>query len=297
MTRKEFEQQVLELLQDGWREDELVRIEHIKKNNNQTVTGLRVSKEGQCLVPIVYLEDFYTLYQNGLPMEDVLQEIRFFYDMAILHAPTAFSVDKGFDEIREEIIFRLVNYEANQELLERCPHIRLHDLAVTFRWLVCTEEGSISTTMIDNDLMELWGVSREELLLIATENTESWMPASIQSLEEFLMESGGILHDEKRELPVFIATNSMRINGASVILYDGFLHSFAERIQGDFFVLPSSIHEVLLLPVANQDEDCQRGLRSMVREVNESLVEKEDYLSDQLYVYRWKEKRLEVTSH
>jgi len=97
---------------------------------------------------------------------------------------------------------------------------------------------------------------------------------------------------EDNMVPMFVATNSKKVNGAGVILYDGLLRTFAEKIGGDFFILPSSVHEVIFVP-ANGDIDA-RHLIQMVKEVNATEVAPDEVLSDNVYMYHADEDFVEM---
>ena len=81
-----------------------------------------------------------------------------------------------FSFVQDKIFYRVVNYDANKEILSECPHIKLNDLAVTFRWIVIKNEQSIGSSLITNDAVRQWGISDEDLYLIASENTPRLFP-------------------------------------------------------------------------------------------------------------------------
>ena len=91
-------------------------------------------------------------------------------------------------------------------------------------------------------------------------------------------------------LKLYLLTNQMGYNGAAAILYEGVLKNFAEEVGKDLILLPSSIHEVLLLP-DNGDSDYE-ALSALVREVNEAQVRREEWLSDHVYRYLKEEDRI-----
>ena len=91
---------------------------------------------------------------------------------------------------------------------------------------------------------------------------------------------------------VYVATNPQKFMGASVMNYPGFMEQASEQLGGDFFILPSSVHELLFLPAGN-DVDLDH-LKGMVREVNDSQVEPKDRLSYQVYYYSKEEKTIEL---
>ena len=90
---------------------------------------------------------------------------------------------------------------------------------------------------------------------------------------------------------MYVLGNERKLFGAAVMLYDGLLEKMSEIIGGDFYLLPSSLHELILIP----DEGREKGgdLWKMVCEINETQVEPEDVLTDSVYYYSGKNKRLE----
>ncbi|MDO4977296.1 MAG: DUF5688 family protein [Eubacteriales bacterium] len=274
---------VEEHLLQGWRETLTIRIESICKNNGRTYTALLLQREDVLATPTIYLEDAYEVYQKTEDLEDAIVWIRTYYELSLLQMDefTDFNLF-DFEKVQDHIVYRLVNFEKNKEMLKDCPYIRLYDLAVTFRCVISTTHGAISSTLIHNDLMDQWKIGVEELTYLAQENTERLFPSMIRGISDVLSSSD---HDSFVENEMmYIATNEHSINGAGVILYDGFLEEFARNTKGDFYILPSSIHEVILVP-------CQPGifeedLKEMVCQANLEVVDEEEILSDSVYCYR-----------
>ena len=79
--------------------------------------------------------------------------------------------------------------------------------------------------------------------------------------------------------------------GASALFYPEFLEQVAKRFRGKFFILPSSIHELILVPDYGEDV---KGLKEIVSDVNDNsdAVTEEDFLSNSVYHYDAKLHRL-----
>jgi len=177
--------------------------------------------------------------------------------------------------------------------------------------LVREDEEGIGTIRITNEHRKQWKVQLKELHELAADNTKRLFPVSIRSMEEVIR---SMLMDEmsgkEEELSVemnlfvenstnaehrmYILTNEKGINGASCLLYPNVLSEFAERFQSDFYLFPSSIHEVILVPA--QDQKSSREYAEMVHEINATQVAKEEVLSDRVYFYS-REKGLEVNDY
>lgn len=204
-----------------------------------------------------------------------------------------------FNKIKDNIIFRIINYEKNRSSLEQAPYLRLNDLAVTFRWLAAREETGVSTVLIRNEHMAGWNVPLEILVRHANVNTPLLFPARIIPLKELVSEfleeqdiQEGLPSAEEPENPMWVLTNSMGIHGAGCICYKGVLDNLASRFHDSFYILPSSVHEVILLP--EQAVSDPGALQTMVRETNKEWVAEEEILSDQVYYYHRGRKSLTI---
>ena len=283
MSFEEFTNYIRDHITEGWNESASVSIQKIKKNNGIVYTGAYIRSEGSMVTPAIYLEAYYKRLQEGESPEELLLDIRKEFDWAMSRT-SSFEFDiSSYANVRDRLIYRLINYEKNKELLMACPHIRLEDLAVTFRWLAHEDSVGISTALVTYNELELWDVTVQDILLAARENTERIFPRKVMYIEDFFMERNmNLLHDE-RSIPMYVATNQQQINGASVILYDHFLEDFEEEHPGNYYILPSSIHELILIPEDSiQDPD---SLCDIVAHANSTVVSDGDILSDSVYYY------------
>lgn len=274
-----------------WKKTSQIEISVVKKNNGVSATGLFIRENGQDVSPILYLDDYYIHYQNGELLENIIRNIRADYDEKVQMAAVKIPNLQEFENIRGRVIYRLVNYEKNKEILEDCPHIRLHDLAVTFRWVARIDDVGVSTSLITNKQVKEWGVSVNDLVLAARQNTPRLFPAKIIDMEEMLAGMVSfILYPSA--IPMYILTNEQELNGASALLYGDILKDFANKKGSDMYILPSSIHEVIMVPADRIDDP--KGLSSMVHEANTTVVSTGDVLSDSVYYYDRKKDQILV---
>ena len=80
---------------------------------------------------------------------------------------------------------------------------------------------------------------------------------------------------------MLVLTNNVQLNGAAALFYPGVMDQAAERLGGDFIVLPSSTHEVIMIPADGMTDF--RSLEQMVKDINRSQVAPEERLSDHVY--------------
>ena len=169
------------------------------------------------------------------------------------------------------------------------PYIPFMDLAITFHVIVSMEPPSLHSLKITNELQEEWGLTTQALFQLASENTPHLMPPKIVNIQDMLMQNlplkgpeFDLTNTEKTDM--IVITNTLGVNGAAVILYPDMLASLANEYNTDFYVIPSSIHEVIL--VSAEDDSKLEEYRFLVRDVNEQFVDPEEILSDQVYYYQ-----------
>lgn len=282
MNYQQFKQFILFILREKYPEEDYeIHIRQITKNNGLHLDGLCIFHKKDPVSPTIYLNSYYERYQKGTIMTDIISAIEKEYDRGMKLKPCIGNVESYYEAVKEQIIMRLVNYDKNKEILEDCPHIRFHDLAVTFRWLAYQDEIGISTALISNKEMERWGISLDKLYEDALENSERLFPVQISKLKD-LMASKGILSEEG-EFELYLITNEQGINGATCILYRNVLKEIARSYKRSFYLLPSSIHEMMIC--FEDDQISEEMLLSLVKEANHLVVTMGEVLSDNIYYY------------
>ncbi len=274
-------------------------IHTIIKNNGVVLDGVTLLKKGEKSGPNVYLNSYYEQYQIGKPLQNILEEIILCYEKAKAETNIEI-VDIGdFQQIKDKVILRLVHYEKNQEQLKEVPHKRFLDLAITFRYLAGKDAMGIASSLISNREFESWGIGLDALYEIALFNTMWAFPWQMDSLvkvvsecfgdclpkhlqKEFLQDMQGIEQMENG-VTMYVLTNDVGINGATSLLYDNVIKNFAKVQDCNIFILPSSIHEVMLVPENTETEP--EFLQSLVKDANKSAVGLIDLLSDHIYYY------------
>ena len=284
MTYHEFLTQIKEQILNHIEEPESydITIRKVRKNNDVVLDGLSIIGRDQNVSPTIYLNSYFEQYQEGRDLASIVNEIYYIY---VNNPPDALGVEpedfNSFEYVKGSIFFRIVNFETNQILLEDCPFYKIQDLAVTFRVLAQKDDKGIATVMITNAMMKHWNVTMEDLKMLACVNTPVLFPVQVVPLSKVLEDY--IELDCHETVPLYVLTKSVGINGASCILYEDALRNLAQEWGTDIYVLPSSVHEVLLLPV--QKEFDKDYLKSIVKDANKTVVSKEEFLSDHVYYY------------
>ena len=269
-----------------------VKLNDVMKNNGVVLRGITLMQDDRNISPTIYLNPYYDAYENGdTTLGTVIDEVIDTYERNKINRSIDMKFFLNYETVKSRIIFKLINTEKNRELLRDVPYIPFHDLSIVFQCLVSEERFGNASILIHNVHLQLWKVNARELYECALENTpllQGYELADMNTVLEEMKALGGIddeeIEDMQQEVPMYVLSNKSRINGASCILYKDILKDFAMVVDKDLYVLPSSIHEVILLPSDGTQESEQ--LKEMVREINQSQVEKEEVLSDSVYYYR-----------
>lgn len=260
----------------------------VLKNNDTFHDVIIISRVGKKVAPCPDLEKLYESFLAGKPFEEIVSDV--------CGIPTALQdVDLlqetfgDYKNVKGHVVYKLINYDMNKKLLETIPYRRFLDLAIVFYYVVPKEDDQIFSILITNEHMLLWGITVEQVYEDAVCNTPHFREPELVSMKSMMrMLMGDSEKIEERDVdeivPMFVLSNKQRIYGAAAMLYRNTLKEFAEKEQTDVYILPSSVHEVILIPVRN-DINIQE-LNKMVREVNEHMLQKEEILSDHAYLYR-----------
>lgn len=307
MDFERFTESLVQQLQKIQGEDFHVFSSLIKKNNGVVLTSIMIEERGCNTSPSIYIDSFYESYRKGMAFEKIIQEVRQLFLNSRIPGSLDLSEFECYETAKKQIAFKIVNYEKNRELLTKIPHRTVHNLAVVYYYVVDKLPFSGKASIqIRNTHIENWKISEEILHRDAIENTPKLFPAEIESMGDVLLglmdgnigkESEAFAEKRKNESmcgekqQMYVLSNRQKIMGAACMLYPGVLSRFAKEKQCDIYVLPSSVHEVILL---GEGAGMSPGeMLSMVTEINATQVEESEVLADAVYRYQRKEDRLE----
>lgn len=294
MTYEIFKTQVVAQLEEQFPSGTSITIQSISRNNNQTEDALTILEPGLNISPTIYLAPYFKQLQQDIPFASIVSQIYSYYQ----EHRTSHSIDTSFftdfDNVRSHIVYKLIHQEKNRELLKEVPWIPFLDLAIVFYCLLSKSSTESASVLIRNEHLSYWNVTAPDLLSLAEKNTPFLLNSCCNSLEELLLpaleqlpfaeqsDTQQAFHSSTT-VPMYVLTNQQRFGGACCILYDNVLKDIAERLNSDLYILPSSIHEVILMPTTVTESIS--SLSQMVTEVNESEVAAEEILSDHVYYY------------
>ena len=270
----------------------------ITKNNGNRLHGINVKCSGKNVSPTFYVDDLYDQYENGEIsfeecFEKIVREVRKTFDnLPDLHLEQF----NDFSKVKDKILYKLINTAANEELLKDVPYETVNDLSKIFFVNVSEKVGEMAFT-IRNEHMSAWGITAEDISSAADANMPQMGGETFMSLAHMINQLNEIqIIDEREdtESTTFVLSNRDRVFGAAAALYTGEIQRLAERREADIYIIPSSIHEVLLL-VDSEETDAE-DIKKTILDVNEAQVAPEERLSNNLYKYCRDTDKIEVVA-
>ncbi len=296
--KEQFKEDLKQELAERGTEDVEMSFHPVDKLNT-SYEALTVKKEDSNIGVSFNMTQAFTAYENGTDYRNVVSQAATVVANGMDNIPVVDTASlTDYEAMKKNLSIEVVSAETNAELLSKVPHENMEDMAVVYRFVLESNEEGRASILVTNDLIERMGVTYDQLKADALENAPEIRPAVIQGMNEVMMEMMGpdafemFGLDEMPEEMMYVATVPDKNSGAGVLAYQNFMDEAAERLGGDFYILPSSIHELLLVPddgAKSADE-----LRNMVKEVNATQVRPEEKLTDNVYHYDSKEHIFEL---
>ena len=295
MNRKEFYEYVKDnvkaYLPKSYEEGE-IKLQEVEKNNGLKLTGITIPNGDQRIVPTIYLDSLYQEYINGKDVDSCVGDVA---DMRIEAQGKAEFLDMGvpdifdYEKMKDKLKMRICDKEWNTDRLADKVVTEHGDFAAYYAVNLEENGEGISSIPVTVSLMNEWGVSVEQIqadAMMADRNRGVVLMNMNEIIKSMIFgEEPENLLNEKLDIetmrePMFCLTNAQKMNGASLLLQEDIRKQIGECLGSDYFVLPSSIHEVLILPDNGLFEVPE--LNAMVKEVNETQVERQEQLSDKV---------------
>ncbi|MCM1040196.1 MAG: DUF5688 family protein [Ruminococcus sp.] len=298
MVLEQFGHRVCKALQEILGADYDVEMKEVTKNNGVLLHGIVINKAGSNVSPAIYIDELYDEYGEGRSFGDIV------YDLLRVYKHHAREIDMDmdfftrFEKARSRVLYKLIHRESNAELLKEIPYIKWNDLALVFYYSLEDERFGKASILIKNAHLAMWGIDKAVLYEHAGTNMLRLKPEELLPIKELLREfidrsesctPGKILLSDRgraameTDSMIYVLSSRDRLFGAATILYTESLKLLAGRLDKNLIILPSSVHEVLLVPDDGIRE--KDFFRNMVREVNDSQVEPEERLSYNVYYY------------
>ena len=285
------------------------------KNNGVKRKALSIIRKDEKATPTIYLREFYEDYKEGRDFEDICEEIFVTYKRGLDRFKDEIDMEEflDFEKIKGQVFFKLINQELNTTLLKDAPWRSYLDLAIVY-YVSMDNEDCTATVLIHNDHIRKWGLTEKDLYEVAYENTLEKRKATILNMKEIIkdmvveritgstdilaedIDYGGKTKDEVEEMveeeidkiksrqpmDMYILTNDIKTHGAVCMMYPNVLKDFANEQDVDLFIIPSSVHEVILVP---KKEGSAKKLTEILNDVNQNSLDPIEILSNKVYSY------------
>ena len=200
-----------------------------------------------------------------------------------------------YEQVKEHTYLRLI--PGTSPILGETPHKMIEDMAVVvnIQLVNFSDENGRSCVVVSKPLMDMYGIDEAQLFADAEKNSLANEPIVFTPLGDMikhLIETEELPSPEDVGIVTYIATNKSGFQGAAVAAYPEFAEKAAEAIGGSFYMIPSSVHEFIL--IKDDGTPKAKDLNKMIKNVNETVLEPRDLLSEQCYHYDAKAKVLET---
>lgn len=292
MNINEFSNQIKVCVEQRLQNGESVRINPMWKNNGVRLIGLCIMEQDTNIAPTFYLEDYFARFEQGESIDRLVDELLMLHKKYQMEQKLKIDFFVDYEKAKERIACKLVNRKMNEEILKKIPYVEYLDLAIVFYYLMDNEMFGSGTILIHTTHLEMWKITKEELYQTAMQNVQTLLPRRLIKMENMLLELVRSKEQEEQlmselegqELPMYVMTNNRKTDGAIALLYPESLADATNVLGGNFYVIPSSVHEVILVRDLEEEQD-ENVLNAMVREVNETQLDYKEVLSDHVYYY------------
>lgn len=315
MEIKEFGNKICNALQEIMGDGYQAVYQEVVKNNEVCHHGVVISRTGSNVSPVLYLDSAYREYEKGRPFGDIVYEIVNVYRHYAREVNMDMEFFTQFEQVKSRILYKLVDRNSNQKLLSDIPYMEWNDLALVFYYAFENECFGKATILIHNSHLKEWKVGIQLLYENAKTNMVRLLPEEMLPIGELLREffekeppqkenteEQRLLKEIKEELAsetkenprisIYVLSNRNRVFGAAALLYSEAMKRLADKLGKNLIILPSSVHEVLLVP--DDGRNGREFFAGMVKDVNDTQVEPEERLSYNVYYYNRESERITI---
>lgn len=283
---EEVERHIKEYMPEEWKNAE-VSVRQQLKNNGIQLYGMGIRIPGKSVTPQIYLDDAYQSYSKGVNMEEILKKLAEQYLESVEAAPKFGIHNFNYENWKDNLFMCAINADKNRELLSSVPHQIVEDLAVVYRCVLDEDTDRYGSILVNNDHLKYWNIDSEMLHEQAEKSMKQLMPYEFHSMDYVIADMMGSPIEESQASMensfMFVLSNSKKWQGASYMFCPDVLEAVSKELGGNYLILPSSIHELVLIREEKEREI--QDLKDIVYDVNQSQVDEEERLSNEVYRY------------
>ncbi len=287
ITIEEFGNKICKALKESMGTGYDAAYKEVTKNNGVCLHAIMINKKGSNVSPAIYIDELYEDYKEGRSFGDIVYDILRVYQQNAREIRMDMEFFTRFESVKDRVLYKLIHRESNQNLLSEVPYIEWNDLAIVFYYSFEDERFGKATILIRNSHLEMWKITQSLLYENAGKNMLRLRPEEMlpikQIIREIMSQSVCSIPETEPEVAMYVLSNRDRLYGAAALLYAESLKELAEKLNKNLIILPSSVHEVLLVPDDGITE--KDFFKEMVKEVNDTQVEPEERLSYNVYHY------------
>lgn len=277
-----------------------VTVEEMIKNNDQKLQALHIKRPGDRVVPSIYLDSFYQMHQEGMEIDRILKNVAQLYHTGMEEgrAWQDFHV-RDYDSVKDSLFITVQNRDNNREHLKDIVHMDIPgtDITAVLR-IMCSkdQEKENVSIMVKGCMLDRWGVTGKDIYEHALKNTERLLPPKMMNIENVFSpdDNEGLESRDLKPYEIYVLSNDLNIHGAAAMLYPGLLQEIGEATGSSFYILPSSIHELIL--VRDNGDMSAEEFQHMVKTINRTQVRPDEVLSDEVYRFDHREQKLTMAT-
>ncbi len=279
LTMREFENYIVEHLKERLPECEITS-RHVLKNNGKELTGVCIKANDSNIGPNIYIDKVYNRYIDGEDLDIILDELQLVYET---NSNPEFNLGNLtiFHDVKDKLDIKVINTALNEEYLQNVPSMKFMDLSIVARIKISDN----ATITITNAMLNEWKLDKAYVLGCAIANTLSSDKLYIKPIGQVIAEMTSLDVPEEVDDAFYVCRTEADNGqyGARAMLFNKQLMEFAKSIDSDLYVIPSSIHEILLIQIKSNAS--HNEINDMIKDVNSTAVENEDILSDHVYIF------------
>ena len=278
-----------------------VRVYPVRKNNNVIADSITIRETGESVAPLIYLDPYYAAFSRGCSIHDLAEDVIAGFQNVRVKGRLDMGFFLDWEKVRKKVVCRLVGREQNKALLDEIPHRTFLDMAVIYYYQYNPsgeeeQKPGLGGIMIRSEFLKQWGITSALLDAEASVNTRRMYPPECRGMQEMMEEMIGTdFHGSEREREhLFVLTNKARCYGAFWMTDPDVLRNIYDLLQTDYYILPSSVHECMILSEKEGIDACAR--QAMGRDIKMTQVDPEEVLTHSVYLYQGAGQKLSVAA-
>lgn len=290
MEIQTFGEKLRNLIKDKYNDEKEVLLKEIVKSNDICRYAIIIRDLDSVISPTIYLEYYFEKFNNGTDIEEIAEDIIKSHNTNMPKGKFDLDCFCDYEKAKDNLFVKLINKSKNKKYLTGVINRDFLDLSMVVYYSLSNISDVRATVTIKHEQLKLWKVNENEVFDIAVKNTKEKLGFIIEDLAQYFplaLEPYNIAecNVDMKEMSgrMYCMTNSAKYFGASCMIQEEKLHEFCEKIKSDLIIIPSSVHEILIVPDKNEFE--REGINEIIKDVNIKTLNEGEVLSDHAYYF------------